>query len=239
MSTVILLSQKVLIIATLSMGKSYDKKIQLINRTTSNFTQLNRLDNKLLEIPLLDSISFDLLCKCYANPQVINLENLSPCLIGEVDMKFGKTAITTNPNDQILIKGVQIDRYILRNSNTEISQGMIEYLNIVNFRKLNYGDKLIYAQQPRIILQGLTGINERRRLKCIIVAGAVYLSNSCNYIVYHNDGERIFLLGLPNSSLTNWIFKARTTSSNVNALMVMRWIIYQLLYLNKMLFSMM
>lgn len=216
MSTTIILTQKGLITKKFSMGISYEKNIQLNNRTTLTFNQLNKLDEELLQIPLLDSISFELLCKCYANPPVIKLKNLSPCLTGEVDITFGKTAITTNPNDKILIKGVQIDRYILKNNNAEISQGIIQYLNIVTFKQLYNGEKLIHAQQPRIILQGLTGINERRRLKCTIVAGEMYLANSCNYIVCNNDNQRIFLLGLLNSSLMNWIFKARSTSSNVN-----------------------
>ncbi|WP_413173353.1 Eco57I restriction-modification methylase domain-containing protein [Anabaena azotica] len=216
MSTTIILTQKGLITKKFSLGISYEKNIQLNNRTKLTFNQLNQLDEELLQIPLLDSISFELLCKCYENPQVIKLKNISPCLTGEVDMTFGKTAITNNPDDQTLVKGVQIDRYILKNKNAEISQGIIQYLNIVTFKQLYNGEKLIHAQQPRIILQGLTGINERRRLKCTIVAGEMYLANSCNYIICNNDNQRIFLLGLLNSRLMNWIFKARSTSSNVN-----------------------
>ncbi|MFM6128664.1 MAG: Eco57I restriction-modification methylase domain-containing protein [Sphaerospermopsis kisseleviana] len=215
MSTTIIITQKGLMTQSFSMGISYEKNIELMNRKILRLEQVSQLDDN-LQIPLLDSISFDLLCKCCGNSQVIKLGNISSCLTGEVDMTLAKTAITNNSHDQILVKGVQIDRYILKHTNSEISQGMIQYLNIVNFRELYNGEKLIHAQQTRIILQGLTGINERRRLKCTIVEGGIYLANSCNYIVCNDNSRRIFLLGILNSSLMNWIFKARSTSSNVN-----------------------
>jgi len=69
---------------------------------------------------------------------------------------------------------------------------------------------------PRIVLQGITGVNERYRLKMTLIQNGEYCANSVNYII-NNDVELLkYLLGLLNSKLIEWYFSKLSTNSNVN-----------------------
>ncbi|MFN9652212.1 MAG: TaqI-like C-terminal specificity domain-containing protein, partial [Chitinophagales bacterium] len=119
-------------------------------------------------------------------------------------------------NKEKLIKGVQLNKYVLKEQNSQISQGIIEYLDFPIFNKIYKGEKLNHSKNNRIALQGLTGVNENSRIKSTIVDKGYYLANSCNYIIPNDKFDLKFLVALLNSKLLNFIFKSRSTSSNVN-----------------------
>jgi len=215
-STAILISNKNLSSANFELGISNSKKIEISNRLSLNSKDLIELNPELVQIPLIDKEKFSLLLKIYRNKAAIKLKRISPCLTGEVDMTFGKPALTVERHYKKLIKGVQIDRYVEKNENKDISQGIIEYLNLNEFFKSYKGKKLHDAFEKRIVLQGLTGINEKIRLKSTIVHPECYLANSCNYLLDNNLVSLEYILSLLNSSLLNFIFKCKSTSSNVN-----------------------
>ena len=131
-------------------------------------------------------------------------------------MKFAKKAMTNNKADAVLVKGVQVDRYLIKKEQEQISQGEIEYINTEGFREIYKAKKLEHANKRRLILQALTGINESFRLKASIAEPPVYLANSCNYILESKALSLHVILGLINSKLLNFIFKCKSTSSNVN-----------------------
>ena len=89
-------------------------------------------------------------------------------------------------------------------------------MNMELFQKDYKGKKIKDAYRKRIILQGLTGINEKFRLKATIIDPPAFLANSCNYLLDKNNMNFNFVLGLINSKLLNFIFKCKSTSSNVN-----------------------
>ena len=131
-------------------------------------------------------------------------------------MTFGKNALTKSITDKKLLKGVQIDKYLEKNKKEQISQGEIEFLNLALFEKTYSGKKLSDSQNTRIALQGLTGVNEKNRLKATIIEKGTYLTNSCNYILPQKELDLEIILALLNSRLMNFIFKTKSTSSNVN-----------------------
>jgi len=131
-------------------------------------------------------------------------------------MTFAKNAMTQNSNDAILIKGVQVDRFEVKYDPAAISQGEIEYLNVELFQKGYKGKKLKDAYKRRLILQGLTGVNENFRLKATIIDPPAFLANSCNYLLDKKTMPFNVVLGLINSKLFNFVFKCKSTSSNVN-----------------------
>jgi adenine-specific DNA-methyltransferase len=216
MSTAILITSYNKFTKIFDLGISYDRKIEYDNRVNFNSDDLIKFNPDLAQIPLTDSKSFKLLIKLYKDPQIVKLGNISKCLTGEVDMTFGKKALTVNPEDKKLLKGVQIDKYVEKNKKEEISQGEIEYLNIVLFKDLYAGKKLDDSNVKRIALQGLTGVNEKNRLKGTIIEAGTYLSNSCNYILKSSKLELEVILAWLNSRLLNFVFKTKSTSSNVN-----------------------
>ena len=124
--------------------------------------------------------------------------------------------MTQNKKDAILIKGVQVNRFEIKYEPSAISQGEIEYLNVELFQQGYKGKKIQDAYKRRIILQGLTGVNEKFRLKATIIEPPAYLANSCNYLTDRKAMPFSAILGLINSKVLNFVFKCKSTSSNVN-----------------------
>ena len=67
-------------------------------------------------------------------------------------------------------------------------------------------------------MQGITGVNEKHRLKMTIIPEGIYCANSVNYIVFNEDNndDIYFVLGVLNSKLLDYVFKKFSTNSNVN-----------------------
>ena len=215
MSTAILLTSKNKIENSFDIGISYDRLINN-NRSTYNSFELIKLSPDLVQIPLTDTKSFNLLVKIYGKNEILKFGSISTCLTGEIDMTFGKPALTNNHLDVMLIKGVQLDRYILKTKKEQISQGEIEFVNLNKLSNIISDKKLKDSTQKRIALQGLTGVNETRRLKGTIINENLFLANSSNYFVEPSRCKLELILSWLNSKLLNFVFKARSTSSNVN-----------------------
>lgn len=216
MSTAIVICGKQKSENDFEVGLSYTRQLNTIDRLNLNFNILKTFDNELVSIPITSPKDFELLQKIYENPKIKRLSELTTCLTGEVDMSIGKKAISQNSQDFPLIKGVQIDKYVYKKTKDEISQGEVEFLNLEEFQKIYKGEKLQHKNSQRIVLQGLTGVNETHRLKATLIESNHFLANSCNYLLCPKHILPEFLVGLLNSDLLNFVFKCRSTSSNVN-----------------------
>jgi len=126
-------------------------------------------------------------------------------------MTFCKEAFSTDGNDAVLLKGAIIDRYLLRK---KMSQGEIIYINERKLLKIKNINRA-FKNQERIVLQGITGVNEKTRLKMMIIRNA-YCANSLNYLSINENTDKNYLLGLFNSKLLNFVFSKFSTNSNVN-----------------------
>jgi adenine-specific DNA-methyltransferase len=215
MSTAILLTSKRKADNLFDIGISYDRTISN-NRSCFSANDLIKLNSDLVQIPLTDTQSFNLLVKVYSINNVVKLGSITPCLTGEIDMTFGKPALTQNQSDAMLLKGVQLDRFIVKTKKEQISQGEIEFVNLEKILSIISAKKHSDSSKRRIALQGLTGVNESRRIKANIVDSNMFLANSCNYLLEPSNCKLELLLCWLNSNLLNFIFKARSTSSNVN-----------------------
>jgi adenine-specific DNA-methyltransferase len=215
MSTAILLTSKRKADNLFDIAISYNREISN-NRSFFSINDLIKLSPDLVQIPLTNTNSFNLLVKVYSIKNIVKLGRITPCLTGEIDMTFGKPALTKNQSDSTLLKGVQLDRYILKTKKEQISQGEIEFVNLKKLSSIISDKKLSDSSQRRIALQGLTGVNELNRIKANIVDKNIFLANSCNYLLETSNCKLELLLCWLNSNLLNFIFKARSTSSNVN-----------------------
>lgn len=216
MSTAILFAEKKKAKKMFDIGISYERNINHEERLFLKYTDIEKINDDLLYIPITSKPEFEILTSIYSKPTIVKLGSISTCQTGEVDMTFGKPAISKNSKYKKLIKGVQIDKYILKEHQNQISQGNIEYLNSKKFEKIYKGQKLMHSKHERIALQGLTGINEKTRLKCTILPKGYYLANSANYLLPAHQIETKCLLALLNSKLINYVFKCKSTNSNVN-----------------------
>jgi len=168
------------------------------------------LDKQGCTFPLISSAELNLLLRIFSNS--IRFSALGTCNTGEVDMTFCKECFTKSSNDVKLLKGAIIDRYQLR---AKMSQGEIVYINEKKLFSLKQNLPRDFKANERIVLQGITGVNESSRLKMMIVKDA-YCANSLNYLTLKQEINLNYLLGIFNSKLLNFIFSKFSTNSNVN-----------------------
>jgi len=216
MSTTIILTCKNQVYNKFNLGISYARKINTKGRFNLKYDDIKKISPDLCTIPITNPDEYKVLSKIYSNIDLLTLGSISKCLTGEADMTFAKKAMTKNSKDAVLIKGVQVDRFKVKFDPDTISQGEIEYLNLEMFQKDYKGKKLQDAQKRRLILQGVTGVNENFRLKATIIDLPAFLANSCNYILENKSIPLHVILGLINSKLLNFVFKCKSTNSNVN-----------------------
>lgn len=171
---------------------------------------INELDEN-LTIPLASTKDIDLIRKIKKISQP--LSSIAHCYTGEIDISINAKYITDNPQDSEMIKGAIIDRYLKRN---EMSQGEIQFLNSSKYLSEVKAEKAQHHNYERIVMQGLTGVNERHRLKMTIIPAGIYCANSVNYLNFSEPVNKKYILGLLNSSLLDYIFKISSTNSNVN-----------------------
>ena len=142
------------------------------------------------------------------------METYSKCYEGEVNLTFHKEYIYNTPlNHEKLIRGAQVQRYLVTNN---VSQGEILYLDKENYLSAVTSEKSKHYKNRRLIMQGITGINEKYRLKMAIIENSEFCANSANYIIENNKASIEYVLAVLNSKLMNWYFKKLSTNSNVN-----------------------
>jgi len=148
---------------------------------------------------------------------VIKYSDYFDCLEGELNMTFHKKYMINNPFNPLIVKGAQIQRYF---TTSTPSQGIIEYVDETKYLKdYSKSKKSQHHNIIRIALQGISGANDKIRIISTLIPQNVYCANSCNYIIPIAENNVISiksLLGIFNSTLTNWIFRKSSTNSNVN-----------------------
>ena len=215
MSTAILLSSNEKKTAETSVGVTFEKRIPS-SRAEFSVADITAFSPEMMQIPLCNRGNFDLLMKFRTRTDVQKIGDVAPCLTGELDMTQGKKFLTDDCSKPLLVKGVQIARYVFKIKDEEISQGKIEYVDTDEFFKKCTAEKIEQTKHSRIAMQGLSGINEKTRLKAVIVPENLILANSANFLKHQTVYPQKLLLTLFNSRLLNFIFKATSTSSNVN-----------------------
>lgn len=112
------------------------------------------------------------------------------------------------------MRGAQIQKHKIV---TDISQGELMYLKSEAYQT-NKGtsEKAFHHNYPRIVMQGITGVNEKHRLKMTLAQNGEYCANSVNYITHNDINVLKYLLGLLNSNLIEWYFLKLSTNSKFN-----------------------
>lgn len=173
-------------------------------------SEIKKIDPVSFQIPLLESHEKSLFTKIYNHPHAP-----ISCIEGELNMTFHKKYFTSDPQNPKIIKGAAIQRYRVTD---KMSQGEVEYLNTnLYFKDFGQSKKSQHYKQSRLAMQGITGVDDKRRLVMTYLPSGVFCANSCNYVLTNDEKYSLyFLLGLYNSKLINWIFKKTSTNSNVN-----------------------
>jgi adenine-specific DNA-methyltransferase len=182
---------------------------QLAKKNYLSVDSIKVLDPINWTFPLTSPNETKLLLKIFQSSD--RFSKIGKCNTGEIDMTFCKDAFSNNNKDAILLKGAIIDRYLLR---TKMSQGEIVFIDEKILAKIKNVNPSI-KESERIVLQGITGVNESTRLKMMIVKNA-YCANSLNYLSTFRNINNKYLLSIFNSKLINFVFSKFSTNSNVN-----------------------
>lgn len=181
------------------------------NKSFSYYTlkDIESVDKVNMTIPLTENVDSKILVKVYSNSKP--LSEYGRCYTGELDMAFCKPAFTLNKDDAKMLRGANIDRYLVKK---EMSQGETFYVNRKVLNKIKNITNELFTKE-RIIMQGITRVNERIRLKMTLNSNS-YCANSVNYCIFTYPIDSKYALAILNSSLLNYIFKLLSTNSNVN-----------------------
>ena len=215
MSTAILLSSNEKQETKTSVGLTFEKHIPK-NRAAFSVQDITEFSSEMMQIPMCDRGTFDLLMKMRSRSDLMKFGEIAPSIEGEIHMTKCKPAITSDSSKDSFLKGAQIAKWYYKTDISEISQGEIEFIDSEKLKSVCSAEKISNASRERIVFQRLTGINEKYRLKATMIPSGIFIANSVNNLTYQTSYPAKLLLALFNSKLLNSIFKATSTSSNVN-----------------------
>ena len=215
MSTAILLSSNEKKEEEMTIGVTFEKIIPK-KRASFSVQDIRDFSPEMMQIPMCDRDIFNLLMDLRSRKDLLKFGDIAPSIEGEVHMTKCKPAITSDSSKAQFLKGAQIAKWYYKTDSSEISQGDIEFIDTEKLNSVCSAEKILNASHERIVFQRLTGINEKYRLKATIIPENIYIANSVNNLTYQTNYPPKLLLALFNSKLLNFIFKATSTSSNVN-----------------------
>ena len=168
-------------------------------------------------IPSLEKEGLNIYFKIVNNPKVMQMQNICNVFQGEVNMTVHKKFFSekkSNSHASTILKGANIQSYYVTN---ETSQGKKEFLDSKSFLKENESNRSNSFQFDRITMQGITGVNEKYRIKSCLVKKNNFLAHSTNFIQKtSSEFTNNEIIAYLNSNLLNWFFKVFSTNSNVN-----------------------
>ena len=216
MSVCVLLSQRATLsdyVFTLNIWS--EKHMKKKTSTLFSKSEIRSFDSRGYQIPLIDVSEKLLLSKVY-NPNNIRASEILRCYQGELNMTVHRHLFTSNINNPKIIKGAQVQKYYITDN---MSQGFVEYLDKESYlAECGNSKKSKHHKLDRIVMQGITGVNDTRRLISAYLQSGSFCAHSCNYIISKSEEYPMkLLLALLNSKILNWIFKKTSTNSNVNS----------------------
>lgn len=218
MSVCILMSQKTILSDyKFSLRVHSDRTLKNYYTVEFNKSEIISFDPVNVVIPTLQKEDKVIFTRYYKSENLEKYSNKFECIEGELNMTFHKGYMTSDNRKPLIVKGAQIQRYFLTK---KPSQGQIEYVDKKRYMDdYSSSKKSLHHKEKRIVLQGISGANDKVRLISTIIDENIFCANSCNYIIskIENNTVSIYsLLGIFNSKLTNWIFRKTSTNSNVN-----------------------
>ena len=194
---------------TVNIWEDKDKKKGIT--TSFNKDEIIAIDCENETIPRLDQENVPLIVKMNNIPEKIKLH----CWQGELNMTVHKKYLSQDIHKPMVLKGASIQRYYWTQ---DMSQGIIEYVDADKYKQdFPKAEKALHHGNERIVMQGMTGANDKIRLVSTLIPKDYYLAHSCNYIIPMEGVELKYILGILNSKIANWYFRCFSTNSNVNS----------------------
>ncbi|GAO28333.1 Eco57I restriction-modification methylase domain-containing protein [Geofilum rubicundum] len=144
------------------------------------------------------------------------IKNIGHCYEGEINLTTCKPYLSEDNNVGFyrMIKGASVQKWFIKE---KMSQGKNEFLSPDYIIGKSAKSKAFHYKHSRLVLQGITGVDEKYRLKVAVLNEGVFCGNSANYILFDNNKQNIYSVACYlNSEVPNWFFKCYSTNSNVN-----------------------
>jgi Alw26I/Eco31I/Esp3I family type II restriction m6 adenine DNA methyltransferase len=181
-----------------------------------NFEEVKKFDPVSWSIPIVTVQDWKVCSSLYSKPWISNFEQFVDCLVGEIDLTLCRPCITQSPQDAIMLKGTQVYPYF---TTEELKQGEKEWVNASKYgESFANPAKVADRKMRRLTMQGVTGTDDRRRLKAAFVEPGTFLGNSVNYLRLKPgvDYDLGFFCALLNSQFIEWRFRLTSSNNNVN-----------------------
>ncbi len=215
MSVCILNSQKVKPFNSFTFPLIIWKERWMVNKTDVILSTENimKLDPKYYSIPSVSDKEYRIIEKLASFKKI---ETIGHCYQGEINLTTHKKYLsTTKGNDYSpMIKGAAIQKWYITD---KMSQEVNEFVHKSYLKDYSKSKKSLHHKFKRLVSQGITGVDERYRLKFAFLSNGIFCAHSANYVLFKNDEIAKLYMGILNSELLNWYFKKYSTNSNVNS----------------------
>ncbi len=216
MSVCILFSQNI-------KSENYFFDLEVWGERWMNTSTIVNFNNKVLLS--FDSESYIIPSISEKEKNILNIVSLNPrfkgkaiCYQGEINLSTNKQIIVDVESEitKPIIKGAGVQKWFLPE---KMSQGIKEYLIFEKYLAKNKGSKSQHYKFDRIVMQGITGVDEKFRIKATLLGNEIFCGHSINYISLQNIDSSLakYYLSMFNSECSNWFFKKFSTNSNVNS----------------------
>ena len=213
MSVMTLLSQKKAETTIFPMAIYSDRMVTAPKQIIIDTNIIKTIDSDSMEIPNLNEKELLIFAKCYTNNSHFN--SYVDIMVGELDITLCKKYFTDDKTKTPFLVGANVQKYYITDTPSQRTVPLYfdkeTYLSEKPTRKS-------HIESERLVCQGISGINDKYRLIFSIAPKNIGLGNSLNYMILKENStiDLYFILGLMNSWLLNWLFKARSTNANVN-----------------------
>ena len=176
---------------------------------------LKAIDSTDFSIPSVPQSGWSILGKIHKWPALVppNDTGLAEIYQGEVNLTVFADCLSKADTGTLLIRGDHLERYVARLDRVPGEEGWIDKKKYIS--KAGESVKAQHHLQERIAFQEVANMQLERRLNCAFVPQDVFLGHTVNYLC-NFKAERYYLLGILNSKLLNWRFKATSTNNHVS-----------------------
>jgi hypothetical protein len=141
------------------------------------------------------------------------LTEVAKSRVGEVDQTIYREAIRSEPTPCLLARGEHLSPFRVDLAPLPARN---RFLDPECFASLRGRGRSVFCDTPRVAQLGIRNIASRPRLVAALLPAGVYAGNSLN-VFYPQPGVSLdFLLGLLNSRLLDWLFRALSANNNIN-----------------------
>lgn len=142
-----------------------------------------------------------------------NTPSIGDIGVGELDETFDKEFISDEPADELLIKGIHLDRYFV---DLNVNGPRPRWIKNTKdfFRKKPEARENINIE--RIIGRNTLNKVSKPRLRFAILKGGYVITNAIKFIIPKDKNvHKAYLLALLNSKILNWRFEVFSTQNNI------------------------